>query len=341
LTLGRRTGRSTLVAEALELFRIARGDRDLAPSATLRLENESGFGRALRVLGELEDDPGLLKQSVGTLRALCDDPTITPLDRAKTLEHLGSSLRSLGDRASSVELLTAATAAFREALTDDLRTAEPQRWAQIQTNLGNALARLASRGDPRERVARYGAAIKALDTALELQSREANPGEWARSKTNVANVLVSSVRSSRDQSGLLVALGHYREALEFRTEQTTPLSWARTQCGIGFALVRLGARSRRTERLYEALQAFSEALRVLSRERAPHNWAQARHGLGHASLLLGVRLGDLDNLLTAEAALNDAIALIPEVDRPWTRRLLSRVAKAKAHLEDNTAMRGD
>ncbi|MDP3657793.1 MAG: pentapeptide repeat-containing protein [Brevundimonas sp.] len=333
LTLGRRMGRKELVVEALGLFRQGSGDISPTLDPTLYQENENSLGRALRVLGEIAGDPLLLQESIDTLRRLCDGGLLDPVQHAKTLEHLGSSLRSLGERTSSIPTLAAAASAFEDALTSALREAEPARWAQVQTNLGNTLARLASRGPSSERQRLYAAAIAAFETALTIQTRQTQPSEWARSKNNLANVLIASTRRTGGIGTAREALNHYRDALEMRDRARTPLQWARTQCGIGIALSRIGSRRRGTAELEAALASFEEALREQSPERAQRDWAHTRLATGYTMLLLGSRLSDPDKLKAAERAFSDAIAVLPAMDQATAHKALSRAARAISRLE--------
>lgn len=333
LTLGRRMGREELVVEALGLFRQGSGDISPTLDPTLYQENENSLGRALRVLGEIAGDPLLLQESIDTLRRLCDGGLLDPVQHAKTLEHLGSSLRSLGERTSSIPTLAAAASAFEGALTSALREAEPARWAQVQTNLGNTLARLASRGPRSERQRLYDAAIAAFETALTIQTREAQPSEWGRSMNNLANVLIASTRRTGDTGAARQALKHYRNALEMRDRRRTPLQWARTQCGIGIALSRIGSRHRGTAELEEALASFEEALLEQPAERAQRDRSHTQLAIGYTLLLLGNRLGDLDKLRAAEQALTDAIVVLPVMDRAAVRRALSRTHQIINKLE--------
>ena len=126
--------------------------------------------QAEHTFGDERGDNPALVQAITSYRTalLLTSRTQQPLTWARTQNHLGIALRTLGQRESGTERLKEALAANRAALEEIIREREPLDWAMIQNNLGNALGTL---GERESETARLEEAVAAYRAGLEEKPR--------------------------------------------------------------------------------------------------------------------------------------------------------------------------
>ena len=205
----------------------------------------------------------------------------------------------LGERQGGAEgahRLAEAVEAFRQALAVRTRDHLPQQWAQTQSNLGGALARLGERQRGAEGVRRLAEAAEAFRQALAVYTRDDLPQQWAQTQNDLG--LALRMLGAR-QGGTRGCGSWWRRSRP--SARPSPSAPATTSPSSGprprttwAALARLGERRGGAEgvrQLVEAVEAFRQALAVYTRDHLPQQWAWTRNDLGLALRMLGARQG--------------------------------------------------
>lgn len=177
----------------------------------------------------------------------------------------------------------------------DVIQAAFEKWATVQSGIGNSLREQSTRAEGAEVVRLLGEAASAYRRALLVLTRDSMPQDWATTQHNLGYVLQEQgVRATGPEAMRLISEGvtAYREALSARTREQLPLQWAMTQNDLGNALQAQGARSEGAEAqrlLAEAAAGYRQALLVFTREYVPQEWAKTQHNLGSALQEQGTR----------------------------------------------------
>jgi uncharacterized caspase-like protein len=221
-----------------------------------------------------------------------------------------------GVQAGDNSALRAAAALFGEALA--LAPEASPQWANLQREIGNSFAQLASRDGSD---ASIDAAVAGYEAALGVFTRESAPLEWAKVQTRRAAAL--SIRGEREAHGetLAAAIDAYHAALDILSPAIAPYEWALAQNNLGNTLMVLGGRRADPDLLIASTEAFRAALTQSSPETHPFDWAMTQVNLGAALLLLGTRSNDRELLAGAVEALTAALAYLPRERVPlqWAR----------------------
>ncbi|QCG97957.1 tetratricopeptide repeat protein [Azospirillum sp. TSA2s] len=226
-------------------------------------------------------------------------------DTKKRCDYLTSSadaLRQQGEERGDNEALRTAIVRYREAMP--LRSDQPDLWARVQNNLGNALQTLGEyEGDSSQ--LRQG--IDARNSALLELTRDRTPLQWAGIQSNLGNAL--SILGEREDDRVLLgqAVEAYKNALLELTRDRTPLLWASTQNNFGVALHTLGEHINDSILLQQAMDAYKSALLEYTRERIPLEWAMTQNNLGNALSIIGEREKDSARLRQAVGAYENAL----------------------------------
>jgi tetratricopeptide (TPR) repeat protein len=189
------------------------------------------------------------------------------------------------------------------------------RWAEAQTNLGNALTTLGER-EGESGTALLEEAVAAFRAALVEYTRARAPLQWAATQNNLGNALTALGERESGLVRLEEAVAAYRAALEEYTQIGAPLERAATQNNLGTALATLGERESGTARLEEAVAAYRAALKEYTQARAPLQWATTQNNLGNVLKALGEREGGTARLEEAVTSYHAALeertrALVP------------------------------
>lgn len=137
-----------------------------------------------------------------------------------------SALYNHGQYEGDGEGLRQATDLYDAALSATSREKNPDYWAAIQNDLGNALSMQGEREGDRETLTR---AVAAYEAALTIWSKESAPTDWARTQDNLGSVFAALGERSGDAEDLSKAIDAYQAALTIRTREHTPLDWAQAR----------------------------------------------------------------------------------------------------------------
>jgi CHAT domain-containing protein/tetratricopeptide (TPR) repeat protein len=259
--------------------------------------------------------------------------------------------RKLGSRDDN---LAQAVACLRAALERVDPDTDPDRWTDLQNNLGNAFARH-PRGDDdlHEAISHFEAALGATD-------RDLLPRQWADLHSNVSRALGDLREGDRD-AHLADSIEHLRCALEIYTPHAFPRAHLETQRAVGHKLLQAG-------HVADARAAFAAAIdveRILFADAFTWDGRQAELASSAALYFRDayclVRLGRLDEALARleegrSRRLSEALSVLearslPEADTTKIagaqmlvqrleaeQRSLSSRAPTRAFLETTTKL---
>jgi hypothetical protein len=202
------------------------------------------------------------------------------------------------------------------------RETHPQRWADIESYLGDANLIWTQRvGD--------GAvsAVPSYNAALTVYTREQAPRRWAELQEKLAIALWVF------DGDLAASMAAFEAAMTVRQRDTMPGAWAQTQMRRGD--ISLDAVKRgQVDASHQAISAYRNALAIYEpeRARAPSPWAQAGTGLG-LSLLARAAGGDFEE---AESVLAAVLAAerVGELDEARAQFALARLQLAQGRSSE-------
>jgi tetratricopeptide (TPR) repeat protein len=314
--------------QGAEKFRTSAQDRELSGDS---YSNALDFGQALQAYQTALKALNVYHDGLGDLGLKAYPEYAADV---QNLSFKVATVKSnLGIRVAgpdSHRYLEEAIQAYQGQIAQIPKVSDPQGWARIQNDLGNALASLGERQGGTAGAPRLAEAVQAYREALTVYTRNALPQDWATTQNNLGNALASLGERQGGAAGvgrLAEAVQAYREALTVRTPDHLPQDWARTQDNLGIALVSLGERqggAAGAPRLDEAVQAYREALTVFTRDDLPQDWATTQNNLGIALASLGRRQGGAEGvgrLDEAVAAYREALTIRTRDHLPqqWAR----------------------
>lgn len=223
-----------------------------------------------------------------------------------------SALYNHGQYKGDGEGLRQATELYGVALATIDREKDPDSWAAIQNDLGNALSMLGEREGETAMLAR---AVAAYEAALTVWTKERAPLDWARTQDNLGSVFAALGESSGDASDLSRAASAYEAALTVRTREQTPRDWAQTQTNLGTVRRLQGDRLDDSLTRLDAILAYQAALTIWTAERDPFTWAVTQSNLGNVLLAFG-RAGDTESLAQAIDAYEAALTQLTRARHP-------------------------
>ncbi|NMG61185.1 tetratricopeptide repeat protein, partial [Geitlerinema sp. P-1104] len=151
----------------------------------------------------------------------------------------------------------------------------PDKWAQTQTNLGNAYSDLPT-GDRAENLQQ---AITCYTNALRFRTPETTPLDWAMTQNNLGTAYQKLPTGDRAEN-LQQAITCYHNALRFWTPERAPLDWAMTQNNLGNAYSDLPTGDR-AENLQQAIRCYTNALGIWTPQLFPLNCLQTARNWGN------------------------------------------------------------
>jgi tetratricopeptide (TPR) repeat protein len=199
-------------------------------------------------------------------------------------------------------------AGYNAALAVVGKEEAPERWSDLQHDLGLAFAAQPSG----TRAQNLRDAIDAFRAALSVRTRDAYPHKWAATQSELGLVL-SELPVGEKPENLRQAIDAFRGALEVQARGT--LEWGRTQIHLGRALTKLTTGDK-AKNLRQAIEAHRAALTACTRDASPYDWAKAQNNLGNA--LMRLPTGDKG------ANLRDAIAAYHAALTFWTKETYPR-----------------
>ncbi|NEO07520.1 tetratricopeptide repeat protein [Moorena sp. SIO3I8] len=219
----------------------------------------------------------------------------------------------LGNPANNREI---AIAGYQTMLTFFTNHSNPEIWAAIQNNLGNAYCDRI-RGN---RANNLEKAIDAYQIALEVYTKSDFPEDWASTQNNLGIAYCERIRGDRADN-LEIAIKAFQLALEVRTKPDFPIDWAITHYNLGNAYCER-IRGDRADNLEIAIEAYQLALDVRTKPDFPEDWASTHNNLGiaYSDRIRGDRA---DNLEIAIAQYQLALEVYTKRDFPeeWARTL--------------------
>jgi len=201
------------------------------------------------------------------------DPTIPAEVVAELFAILGRALRAQ-EGISRGETLKEAVAAYEKALRIYTLDEYPERYAEIQNNLGNIYTNL-SEWDKREYLEQAAQCYKEV---LRVYTPEQFPSTWANVKICLGNALNELGGRHRRE-----AIECYQDVLEIVESDAHPDRWANIQLNLGVVYLEWFEEDR-TRNLEQAIQCFTAALRYYNREAHPSTWVKVQANLGLAYL---------------------------------------------------------
>jgi len=282
--LGER-GDDQALREAVAAFHAAEEiwTREGDPADWARTQNN--LGSALETIGERGGDDAALKEAVTDFRSALEVEAASrnPIGCRPCVEsNLGNALEALGERGNDAALREA-VAAYRNALQNWTRTADPGRWAMAEVNLGNALETLGERGDA---MAQHDA-VAADRAALEVFTRDRDPARWAMAEDDLGTALETQ-GAHGDAAALAEAVVADRAVLEVFSRDGDPADWAKAEVNLGVALERLGERGDPAA-LNQSIAAYRAALQVFTPAAYPAYAKEASANLARAEATLARR----------------------------------------------------
>jgi tetratricopeptide (TPR) repeat protein/pimeloyl-ACP methyl ester carboxylesterase len=279
-------------------------------------------------------DQGLnldLLVSIETARLLIASAS-GPNEVGFSLNVLGISSATLGERERGSVHLIDAIDAYRAALREYTRESNPLKWALTEVNLGVTLMTLGQRESD---TARLEDAVEAFRAGLQEYTRERDVLNWAKTQINLGGALVALGTRASSSARLEEAVDAFRAALQENIRESVPLEWAAGHMNLGTALMTLGEREFDAARVQEAVEAYRAALQENTREHVPLQWAAVQNNLGGALYLLGI-------LEDENAHLKEAIDAFRAALQEYTReRATLDWAMTQANLGSALTMLGE
>lgn len=153
----------------------------------------------------------------------------------------------------------------------------PNRWAEIQNNLGNAFRLRGERDSSSAGHQSLREAIKTLYEVLEIRTRTAAPVSWAFTQADLAQALTALGVREGDVKRLETADQAYNRAFQVINRKDFPFDWARMKFLRAGTLLAIGGKKADYKLTCQALHHSREAWLLLSElEATSHQTSLAR-----------------------------------------------------------------
>jgi tetratricopeptide (TPR) repeat protein len=176
-------------------------------------------------------------------------------DRALAISNFSKLIQDFAP-VNKVNKIEITIAGYEVALIVFTQQSFPQKWAEIQDDLGNAYCDRI-RGDW---VQNLEQAIAAFQSALQVYTRELFPEDWARTQNNLATAYSDWIGGNREEN-LELAIFCCEKALQVYTRDVFPEDWAMALTNLG-AVYRVRMRGDQTENLRIAISCYKAALKL-------------------------------------------------------------------------------
>ena len=348
LSDGRHKGDAKLLAAAIDAYKAVEKlvDRGTDDWATTHV----ALGAAYDALGDLKQDPKILKTAADTLSDVGDyyDHSGSASDEAMRafLAGYGMAMLHLADVTQSGvvqpdDVLQRSADAFQQAIQHTDRKASPLDWASSQSNLGMVLQTL---GGLRREPKTLKQAVAALNAALEEITRERSPLEWGAVQQELGVTLANLAQieqGSETVESLNKSITAFQAALEVQTRTLVPRDWSKAQSGLGLALAARGISTKSANDLKQALTALLAAREEQPADKVPHDWSMTTRNIAMIQKRLADRGDDpkaydepIELLKEAQDTLKQDTA---PVDRAQTLVYLGAAAVARAARSHDAA----
>lgn len=302
--------------EAIAAFPVAGHAADWAMA-------QSNLAVALRGLGRLQGDDGMLREAEVALRAALDVRRRDRFPRlwADTQVNLGNLLYEVGLRDPAGGSLRQALDAYAAAAGEIDRERQPLAWGLLQNNIGLTKVEL---GAATNDVALLREAVASLRLALEERTRVRVPLEWAQTASNLARALTRLGIRENDPSRFDEAIDLLNGAIGEASRERAPRQWSIMKANLGTALLARGASGGDAGLLAEGVEAHRLALEEISRDDAPFEWARQQVSYGVALDLLGQNGGGPASFRQAVSAFEAALGSDERRQSPHLRATANR-----------------
>jgi tetratricopeptide (TPR) repeat protein len=176
----------------------------------------------------------------------------------------------------------------RAALDQYSRTASPEKWADLQIELGichlNNLS--GERGENIEQ------AFLCFEQALQVYTRDTNPRMWASLQVLLAEACMARMRGERGKN-VEAAIEYYTHASEVYTVQAYPLVWAGIQINLANTYQKR-VKGTYSDNLAEAIRYCEQGLSVYTKQAFPVEYANTHINL--ADIYTQMRVQRVTNL---------------------------------------------
>lgn len=280
LSDGQHKGDAKLLTAAIDAYKAAErfDDQETDNWATTHV----ALGAAYDALGDLKQDPKILKTATDTLSDVGAyyEKTGPASDEAMRdfLAGYGMAMLHLADVMQSGvtgpdDVLMQSAEAFHQAVDHTDRKTLPFDWASSQSNLGMVLQTLG--GLHRDPVTLKQAA-DALNAALEEMTRDRSPLQWAAVEQELGVTLANLAQIDQGPEtadNLNKAITAFQAALDVRKRALVPRDWSKSQSGLGLALAARGISTKSADDLKQALTALLAAREEQPADKVPHDWS--------------------------------------------------------------------
>ena len=222
----------------------------------------------------------------------------SPLEWARTQNHLGNVLAAMAQQLRDEALYGMAIAAFESALEVLDQEATPADWATTQFNLGTA-AQALGRQENSSKLLKQ--AIDAYTNALLVWSQEKNPDDWAHAMHQLGNSFHAHGLLLKGNRTLQKSVVAYKNALKVFNADDHALALAATHNNKGTVLHHLAESEANADRVDEAIKSYETGLLVCQEQQLPI----------HLSVLVKVNIATARGLLaelTGDALLAEEVA---------------------------------
>jgi CHAT domain-containing protein/tetratricopeptide (TPR) repeat protein len=209
---------------------------------------------------------------------------------------------TLGKDDSNGENIESAINHYEQVLEVYRRDFFPEKWAEIQHNLGNMYYRR-TRGDWHEN---FGLTLKYYQSALEVRDKELYPAPWARTQFALGGAYLhawSDSKESRIAGAVEYAIAHFEQALQVIHDKTY-FMWGEAhkglaQCYIHRSLDTKAPKASRSEDVERGIHHYIEALEYFIAPKFPEKSAYIRlHlALAYMSRTQGQKRENLESAL--------------------------------------------
>jgi tetratricopeptide (TPR) repeat protein len=291
------------------------------------------------VLGQLDLVTADYIEAAGHFRAAAD---LEKTDEAKRRSYTSGAARALfaqGAENHDLEALKQAAALDRQLLLETPRGLQPDDWAALQDDLGNALLRVGAR---EMNMAQFNDAVAAFESALEVRTRERDAKLWALTRWHLALALFRQGLLQSDCALFDKSIAAYESALAEIKRRDMPVEWGLIQNELGTVHLTCAARGGQggqdRKHLDEAVTAFRKALEAGNPDNRPLDWGAKQNNLGTALAALSERDMAPDRLDEAISAFKAALIAYQEASAPFyivgVRRNLARVEAMLENRKD-------
>ncbi len=201
---------------------------------------------------------------------------------------------------------------YREALTLVPFERFPDKWADMQNDLGNALSILGGREIGNARLLE---ALVEVEKTTKVWTRDKQPEKWAMAQHTTGNIYLSIGDRTSDVENYRNAGNRFLAMLEVQNIDEQPYAWAATSHNLGVALELVGRRTGETETLELAIEIYKESLAIRTEANYPDEWAMTNAALANILQHVGSREED-------SARLKESVDLYRNVLRVNTKERL-------------------